>query len=154
MGPLCLSADSNPFFDCLFAVTPLADYYMLAGVVYQAPDLCSVINSRLVSKKWLDLLTDEAFLKLFAPKISLVIRLTVCYSQIISCKFEEFGIGSTNYPLFVIFTIFILITCLLDIVWRNSLFCWLKIKFCSYFVLPPHISEIFLANSSRNTCNL
>ena len=51
MGPLCLSADSNPFFDCLFAVTPLADYYMLAGVVYQAPDLCSIINSRLVSKK-------------------------------------------------------------------------------------------------------
>lgn len=30
-------------------VTPLADYYMLAGVVYQAPDLCSVINSRLLS---------------------------------------------------------------------------------------------------------
>lgn len=30
-------------------VTPLADYYILAGVVYQAPDLCSVINSRLHS---------------------------------------------------------------------------------------------------------
>ncbi|KAL9952698.1 hypothetical protein ACROYT_G039990 [Oculina patagonica] len=30
-------------------VTPLADYYMLAGVVYQAPDLCSVINSRMLS---------------------------------------------------------------------------------------------------------
>ena len=35
----------------LFTVTPLADYYMLAGVVYQAPDLCSVINSRLVSRQ-------------------------------------------------------------------------------------------------------
>ena len=30
-------------------VTPIADYYVLAGVVYQAPDLCSVINSRLVN---------------------------------------------------------------------------------------------------------
>lgn len=28
--------------------TPLADYYIIAGVVYQAPDLSSVINSRLV----------------------------------------------------------------------------------------------------------
>ena len=29
--------------------TPLADFYILAGVVYQAPDLQSVINSRLTS---------------------------------------------------------------------------------------------------------
>lgn len=29
-------------------VTPLADYYILAGVVYQAPDLGSVLNSRLL----------------------------------------------------------------------------------------------------------
>lgn len=29
-------------------VTPLADYYIIAGVVYQAPDLASVLNSRLV----------------------------------------------------------------------------------------------------------
>jgi mediator of RNA polymerase II transcription subunit 6 len=29
--------------------TPLADYYIIAGVVYQAPDLGSVFNSRLVS---------------------------------------------------------------------------------------------------------
>lgn len=28
-------------------VTPLADYYILAGYVYQAPDLSSVINARL-----------------------------------------------------------------------------------------------------------
>lgn len=27
---------------------PVADYYIIAGVVYQAPDLVSVINSRLV----------------------------------------------------------------------------------------------------------
>ena len=30
--------------------TPLADYYIIAGIVYQAPDLISVINSRLVSQ--------------------------------------------------------------------------------------------------------
>lgn len=29
--------------------TPLADYYIIAGVVYQAPDLASVLNSRLLS---------------------------------------------------------------------------------------------------------
>lgn len=28
--------------------TPIADYYIIAGVVYQAPDLGSVVNSRLV----------------------------------------------------------------------------------------------------------
>ena len=31
--------------------TPLADYYIIAGVVYQAPDLASVVNSRLVSNR-------------------------------------------------------------------------------------------------------
>lgn len=31
------------------AVTPLSDYYIIAGVVYQAPDLGSVIGSRVVS---------------------------------------------------------------------------------------------------------
>lgn len=30
--------------------TPIADYYIIAGVVYQAPDLASVISSRLVSE--------------------------------------------------------------------------------------------------------
>lgn len=34
----------------LFSVTPLADYYISAGVVYQAPDLGSVVNSRMVSR--------------------------------------------------------------------------------------------------------
>ncbi|XP_003702633.1 mediator complex subunit 6 isoform X1 [Megachile rotundata] len=29
--------------------TPLADYYIIAGVVYQAPDLASVVSSRLLS---------------------------------------------------------------------------------------------------------
>ncbi|KAL1117496.1 hypothetical protein AAG570_004818 [Ranatra chinensis] len=29
--------------------TPLADYYIIAGIVYQAPDLASVINSRILS---------------------------------------------------------------------------------------------------------
>lgn len=30
--------------------TPLADYYIIAGVVYQAPDLASVFNSRIVCR--------------------------------------------------------------------------------------------------------
>ncbi|XP_047994191.1 mediator of RNA polymerase II transcription subunit 6 [Leguminivora glycinivorella] len=30
-------------------VIPLADYYIIAGIVYQAPDLASVLNSRLLS---------------------------------------------------------------------------------------------------------
>ncbi|UYV82378.1 MED6, partial [Cordylochernes scorpioides] len=30
-----------------FPVTPMADYYILAGVVYQAPDLNTVLNSRI-----------------------------------------------------------------------------------------------------------
>lgn len=29
--------------------TPITDYYIIAGIVYQAPDLISVVNSRLVS---------------------------------------------------------------------------------------------------------
>ena len=30
-------------------VTPISDYYIVAGIVYQAPDLGSVVNSRLLS---------------------------------------------------------------------------------------------------------
>ncbi|KAF8776994.1 Mediator of RNA polymerase II transcription like protein [Argiope bruennichi] len=30
-------------------VTPLADYYIIAGIVYQAPDLASVIGSRMLT---------------------------------------------------------------------------------------------------------
>ena len=33
---------------CVHTVTPLADYYILDGVVYQCPDLQAVINSRMV----------------------------------------------------------------------------------------------------------
>ena len=30
-------------------MTPIADYYIIGGVVYQAPDLGSVLNSRLLT---------------------------------------------------------------------------------------------------------
>ena len=30
-------------------VTPMSDYYIVGGTIYQAPDLCSVVNSRLLS---------------------------------------------------------------------------------------------------------
>jgi len=30
-------------------VTPVSDYYIIAGVVYQAPDLATILNSRIVS---------------------------------------------------------------------------------------------------------
>lgn len=30
--------------------TPIADYYIIAGIIYQAPDLNSVLNSRLVRR--------------------------------------------------------------------------------------------------------
>jgi len=29
--------------------TPIADYHIIAGTIYQAPDLASVLNSRIVS---------------------------------------------------------------------------------------------------------
>ena len=32
-------------------VTPISDYYIINGTVYQAPDLCSVISSRMVSSR-------------------------------------------------------------------------------------------------------
>lgn len=38
----------NGFAVVIITVTTIADYYIVAGVVYQAPDLQSVINSRVV----------------------------------------------------------------------------------------------------------
>ena len=36
------------YYLTIFSVTPLADYYIIGGIVYQGPDLGSVINSRVV----------------------------------------------------------------------------------------------------------
>jgi len=36
---------------------PLCDYYIIAGIVYQAPDLISVINTRLVRWQLIDYCT-------------------------------------------------------------------------------------------------
>ena len=46
----CLSCHISSFALILWMciVIPLADYYVLGGVVYQCPDLWSIINSRLV----------------------------------------------------------------------------------------------------------
>ena len=30
-------------------VTPISDYYVIAGIVYQAPDIGSILNSRILS---------------------------------------------------------------------------------------------------------
>ena len=43
-----------------YSAIPLADYYIIAGVVYQAPDLGSVLNSRLVSELFYGNLLTEA----------------------------------------------------------------------------------------------
>lgn len=42
-APICLS------FASPFQVNPITDYYIIAGIVYQAPDLGSVVNSRLLT---------------------------------------------------------------------------------------------------------
>ena len=34
----------------LFAVTPMSHYYIIAGIIYQAPDAATLVNSRLVSQ--------------------------------------------------------------------------------------------------------
>ena len=33
-------------------VTPMADFYIIDGTIYQAPDLGSVVNSRIVKKHY------------------------------------------------------------------------------------------------------
>lgn len=43
-----VTCTENGFTVVIITVTTIADYYVVAGVVYQAPDLQSVINSRVV----------------------------------------------------------------------------------------------------------
>jgi len=46
---VCVCDDLNLIiWSCICAVEPIAEYYIIAGIVYQAPDLVSVINARLV----------------------------------------------------------------------------------------------------------
>lgn len=50
--------------------TPIADYYIIAGMVYKAPDLASVINSRMVNGDPID-----------DPEIWIILtRYFVCFS--------------------------------------------------------------------------
>lgn len=58
--------------------TPLADYYIIAGIVYQAPDLISVINSRIVSSADLQFLWSfwGTFTELW--KVIIVFIMSVC----------------------------------------------------------------------------
>jgi hypothetical protein len=58
--------------------TPLADYYIIAGIVYQAPDLISVINSRIVSSADLQFLWSfsGAFTELW--KVTIGFIMSVC----------------------------------------------------------------------------
>ena len=43
--------DKRFFILDFVSATPIADYYIVGGTVYQAPDLGSVINSRMVSNR-------------------------------------------------------------------------------------------------------
>lgn len=56
--------------------TVLADYYIIAGVVYQAPDLANVLNSRLVNKsvKLLSLVLCVLFLVVGSAPSPVVLR--------------------------------------------------------------------------------
>ena len=52
-----------PVIICLFwlQVTPVTDYYIVAGVVYQAPDVGTLLNSRSVSPLVLELVDPGCF---------------------------------------------------------------------------------------------
>lgn len=64
--------------------TPIADYYIIAGKVYQAPDLGSVLNSRIVrmtSNKFV-LLSFWLILLLGHPSECVHIVLSICGSYV------------------------------------------------------------------------
>lgn len=72
--------------------TPLADYYIIAGVVYQAPDLASVVNSRLVSIKVNVWDKNLSFNKIF----TFLLQLSAVHH--IQSAFEEASACSRYHP--------------------------------------------------------
>lgn len=71
--------------------TPIADYYIIAGIVYQAPDLASVFNSRLLST---------------VHHLQAAFEETSSYSRYHSSKGYSWDFSSNKSRNFVLFTFF------------------------------------------------